>query len=231
MGNRQKKLIKKIDARAVLVLVLCSGAASMFARTMGRHLAYMCFLTALVILFGRGKQAVLFLIVYSIAIGGMYIELRYGIVSFPSPLLLSVIYKMIPVGMSVYLLMMVPSGKLTAGLRKLPLPAQMRLILVVMLRFAPTVFLEASEIKNSMRVRGFLGSLGTVVSHPMDTLEYAFVPMIFRTLKVSDELSASAVARGIECPGKKESYYVNRFGAADYILSGTALCICVLCCM
>jgi energy-coupling factor transport system permease protein len=127
--------------------------------------------------------------------------------------------------------MAIPSGKLISGLRKLQLPAQIRLILVVMLRFVPTVVLEASEIKNSMRVRGLWGSFGTVVRHPMDTLEYAFVPLIFRSLKVSDELSASAIVRGIEYPGKKESYYLSRFHVVDYIITAVTLGVCLICCL
>jgi len=231
MENNKKKLLKSIDARTVLTIVLCTGVVTMFAHAMERHLIYTCFLVLLLILFGRWKQSILLFAVYGITIWGLYIELHYGILSFPSPLLLSIIYKMIPVGMSIYLLMTIPSGKLISGLRKIPMPSQIRLILVVMLRFVPTVVLEASEIRNSMRVRGLWGSVGTVIRHPMDTLEYAFVPMIFRSLKVSDELSASAVVRGIEYPGKKESYYHSHFHSVDYIFTAATLISCVLCCI
>lgn len=133
--------------------------------------------------------------------------------------------------MSLYLLILIPSGKLTAGLRKLPIPSQMRLVLVVMLRFAPTVLSEFSEVRNAMRVRGFLGSWTRILRHPMDTLEYAMVPMIFRSLKISDELSASAVVRGIEYPGKKESYYVSKMHGIDYLLSTGSLLSCLFCCV
>ena len=62
----------------------------------------------------------------------------------------------------------------------------------------------------------------------MDTLEYAIVPMVFRSLKIADELAASAIVRGIESPYKKESYYVSRIAALDYFLIvvsvGAAVC-------
>ena len=66
----------------------------------------------------------------------------------------------------------------------------------------------------------------------MDTLEYAIVPMVFRSLKIADELAASAIVRGIESPYKKESYYVSRIAALDCFLIvvsvGAAVCCCLL---
>ena len=56
--------------------------------------------------------------------------------------------------------------------------------------------------------------------------------MVFRSLKISDELAASAIVRGIESPYKKESYYVSRIAALDYFLIvvsvGAAVCCCLL---
>lgn len=61
---------------------------------------------------------------------------------------------------------------------------------------------------------------------------YAIVPMVFRSLKIADELAASAIVRGIESPYKKESYYVSRIAALDYFLIvvsvGAAVCCCLL---
>lgn len=125
-----------------------------------------------------------------------------------------------------------PSGKLTASLRKMPIPTRIMLVLIVMLRFAPTVLHEFGEVREAMKIRGFLKSVGNVLRHPMDTLEYAIVPMVFRSLKIADELAASAIVRGIESPYKKESYYVSRIAALDYYLIvvsvGAAVCCCLL---
>lgn len=99
-------------------------------------------------------------------------------------------------------------------------------------RHAPTVLHEFGEVREAMKIRGFLKSVGNVLRHPMDTLEYAIVPMVFRSLKIADELAASAIVRGIESPYKKESYYVSRIAALDYFLIvvsvGAAVCCCLL---
>lgn len=159
------------------------------------------------------------------------IETKYQ-VNIPSPLLLSMIYKLLLPAMPAYLLAKIPSGKLTASLRKMPIPTRIMLVLIVMLRFAPTVLHEFGEVREAMKIRGFLKSVGNVLRHPMDTLEYAIVPMVFRSLKIADELAASAIVRGIESPYKKESYYVSRIAALDCFLIvvsvGATVCCCLL---
>ena len=231
MSSRRRDPIRDLDARTVLVVAVCSGIATMFARSMRTHLVCMCFLVILFGVFGLWRRAAAFLLVYALALGGLVLELRHGPVPFPSPLLLSVIYKMVPVGMGVDLLMRVPSGKLIAGLRRLPVPTSLMLIIIVMMRFAPTMLQEVSEVRDSMRVRGFLQSFGRIMAHPFATLEYAIVPTVFRSLKISDELSSSAIVRGIECPGRKESYYAGGFRLPDCALAAAAGAVCLACCL
>ena len=166
-----------------------------------------------------------------VALVWLLIEMKYKI-SVPSPLLLSMVYKLLLPAMPAYLLAKIPSGKLTASLRRMPISTHIMLVLIVMLRFAPTVLHEFGEVRESMKIRGFLKSVGNVLRHPMDTLEYAIVPMVFRSLKIADELAASAIVRGIESPYKKESYYVSRIAVLDCVLIvvsvGAAVCCCLL---
>ena len=70
------------------------------------------------------------------------------------------IYKLLLPAMPAYLLAKIPSGKLTASLRKMPIPTRIMLVLIVMLRFAPTVLHEFGEVREAMKIRGFLKSVG-----------------------------------------------------------------------
>ena len=63
------------------------------------------------------------------AIVWLMIETKYQI-SIPSPLLLSMIYKLLLPAMPAYLLAKIPSGKLTASLRKMPIPTRIMLVSV-----------------------------------------------------------------------------------------------------
>ena len=134
---------------------------------------------------------------------------------FPPPLMLSLIYRLIPPLIPAYLLFKMSTGKIILAFRSMHTPNSIMLTLTVMLRLMPTVRHEAADIKDAMRTRGFLGSFTDVIKNPLRTLEYAIVPLTFRLLKVADELSASAIARGIECPCKKESYYAGRITKID----------------
>lgn len=224
------KRIELVDGRTVLFLTVCSCVISFLTTDLFGHAIFTAWLFLILLWFGLVRQGISLFTVYLFAIVGLYIETKYSL-SFPSPLLLIMVYKLILPSMSVYLLFKIPSGKLTASLRKLPLPAKAMLVLIVMLRFAPTVILEFGEVREAMKIRGFLRSIGTVLRHPLATLEYAIVPMVFRSLKIADELSASAIVRGIESPYKKQSYYVSRIMPLDMIIMLFTIALAATCCI
>lgn len=201
-GTTQKR-IEQVDGRTVLFLTVCSCLVSFLTTDLIGHAVFTFWLLLILCYFGLYKQGIGCYTVYLVTVVGLYLETKYSI-SFPSPLLLSMIYKLLLPAMPAYLLFRIPSGKLTASLRKLPIPAKAMLVLVVMLRFAPTIILEFGEVREAMKIRGFLRSVPTVLRHPLNTLEYAIVPMVFRSLKIADELSASAIVRGIESPYKSK---------------------------
>ena len=167
--------------------------------------------------------------VYILSVVWLAINTKYHI-TFPSPLLFHMLYRLLMPAMIVCLIVHIPSGKLTSSIRKLPIPENIMLILIVMLRFVPTVVHEFGEVKDAMKVRGFLRSIRTVLFHPLSTLEYAIVPMVFRSLKIADELASSAIVRGIESPYKKDSYYIIRLTAKDIFLVMSSTIIAVVCC-
>ena len=229
--EKKQRRIDQIDGRTVLFLTLCACIATFLATSFWGHGIFTFWIFLLLCWFGLYKQAIGCFAIYLVAIVWLMIETKYPI-SIPSPLLLSMIYKLLLPAMPAYLLAKIPSGKLTSSLRKMPIPTRIMLVLIVMLRFAPTVLHEFGEVREAMKIRGFLKSVGNVLRHPMDTLEYAIVPMVFRSLKIADEIAASAIVRGIESPYKKESYYVSRIAALDYFLIvvsvGAAVCCCLL---
>lgn len=222
--------IDRLDGRTILFLIVCACLVTFMAANLLSHALFTFGLVLLLCALGYPKQGFGALIFYGLMLSGLWAETRYHI-SFPSPLLLSMLYKMTLLAIPVYLLTRIPSGKLTASLRKLPIPPKFMLVLIVMLRFGPTVIHESGEVKDAMRVRGFLKSPGTVLRHPMNTLEYAITPMVFRSLKIADKLAASAIVRGIESPCKKESYYVSRMTILDGVLMAATTAASILCCM
>ena len=76
-----------------------------------------------------------------------------------------------------------------------------------------------------MKVRGFIGTGKKSFFHPLRTMEYEVVPLIFRSLKVGDELAAASIVKGIENPKKKESYYKTNITKTDIIILAVSICL------
>ena len=215
--NKPLNKLNNIDGRTILLITICSCFVSFLTSSLLGHAIYTFWIFCFMCYMGCGSKAIKYFSVYIAIVVWIIVSNRYHF-TFPSPLFISMVYKVILPAMPADLLSNVPFGKLTAGIRKLHIPSQLQLIAIVMLRFTPTVFYEIKDVKEAMRVRGFLGSASTVIKKPIQTLEYAFVPLIMRTIKIADELAASASVRGIESPYKKESYFISKFQVLDYFM-------------
>ena len=219
--------IRKINVLVPLFITVCACAVSFLAKQAIYQMIFTCLLFILMASLGFMKAGLKFLLVYAICELWLRVNLHFGI-GFPSPMMFTFIIEFIPIIMPVYLAVQVPSGKLTAGLRQLPIPTKMMLTVIVILRFMPTILSEFSDVKDAMRTRGFLRSPSRVLLHPLATMEYVAVPMIFRSLKIADELASSCMVRGIESPYKKQGYYVNKMRAGDVLLMAAFLTATIL---
>lgn len=215
--NQSHLRLNQVDGRTVLFLTAAACLVSFMSTNFFAHALFTFGFVLLLCYYRIVGKAIGTFAVYIAALLGLILGTRYNI-RFPSPLLFSMIYKLVLPMLPIYLLNRIPAGRLTASIRKLPIPRRVMLVLIVMLRFAPTVVQEFRNVSEAMRVRGFLSGAVKVLRHPLNTLEYAVVPMVFRALTIADELSASAIVRGIESPCKKESYHKSKIGMSDTIL-------------
>jgi energy-coupling factor transport system permease protein len=60
------------------------------------------------------------------------------------------------------------------------------------------------------------------VRRPLAVFEYILIPLLVRCLQIADQLSVSALSRGIEAPVKRESYYEQTMKAGDYLCAACA---------
>ena len=117
-----------------------------------------------------------------------------------------------------------PTGSLIAALNKMKIPRAATLSLTVLLRFMPTLAEEYRHIRESQKIRGI-----SAVRHPFMTAECILVPVLIRTSKVADELSASVQVRGMKPGGAYSSYRKSEINAGDIVLMlfGTAAVIMI----
>ena len=83
----------------------------------------------------------------------------------------------------------------------------------VMFRFFPTIREEYQFIRDALRLRG----IGTL-AHPSEMLEYRMVPLLTELVQVGNELSASAMTRGLDAPNKRTNVCRSGFHTQDTIV-------------
>ncbi|UNC93093.1 energy-coupling factor transporter transmembrane component T family protein [Candidatus Contubernalis alkaliaceticus] len=90
-----------------------------------------------------------------------------------------------------------------AAMEQMRLPRPVILPLAVMLRFLPTVKEELGYIRDTMKMRNIELSLKGILFHPLKTMEHILVPLLMRSVKEADELSAAALTRGVDGDNKR----------------------------
>lgn len=103
--------------------------------------------------------------------------------------------------------------KIMSALRAVKAPQSLSIGLVTALRFLDEMTARLNEIKNGMKVRGLRLSL----LHPIRSFELYLIPLIYKCLHVSETLTSSIIAKGIEYEGKKTSYRPVHFGWYDTV--------------
>lgn len=129
-------------------------------------------------------------------------------------------------GVGIHLVTTTSATRLNAGLRAARFPRAICVPLAVMLRFFPVVAAEATAVMDAMRLRGLTGA-GGLVRHPVLAAERFTVPMIAASLRAGDDLSASAILRGLGSGHRPTAMVPPRFGVADLVLGLSVIALAV----
>lgn len=146
--------MRKIDGlggSACLLLTLISCTVSIFTKDYYMHALFVGWLCIILVYFGFYKQSLFYVVIYTFTTFWLLEMIPKGIV-FISPMLLGMVYKFIVPIMAAYLTFKIPSGKLIAVFQKCALPQNIILILLVIIRFIPTISGEFKTIREAMRV-------------------------------------------------------------------------------
>lgn len=108
----------------------------------------------------------------------------------------------------------------STALQNMHFPKGAGITLTVVFRYLPTVSDEFRSIKNTMKLRGIGLNFKNILLHPIKTGEYTMVPLIIRSMKIADELAASAMTRGLDLETKRTSYREVRLKLKDFVAAG-----------
>lgn len=121
-----------------------------------------------------------------------------------------------------WLLSTTTAGELTTALDRLHVPRAVTVPLAVMLRFFPTAVAEGRSIRDAMRMRGvrFGGGKASRI------LEFRVVPLVASSVRIADDLSQSALTRGLGSPGPRTS--IARIGIRGVDVAVLTACVACL---
>ena len=87
----------------------------------------------------------------------------------------------------------------------------------MLFRFIPTVQDEWSGVRKAMAFRGISMTPGAIIRHPLLTIEYILVPLLFSSVGVMEELAAASLARGMDSTRKRSAFELVQLRGADLI--------------
>lgn len=124
--------------------------------------------------------------------------------------------------MGEYLIATTSVSEFISAMEHLHMPQAVTIPMSVMFRLFPTIASEWASIRKAMRMRDIrLGG-----ARASEVLEYQLVPMITSTVRIGEELSASALTRGLGSPQKRTNICRIGFRIQDMILlAGAAVTI------
>lgn len=119
-------------------------------------------------------------------------------------------------------------SEITTALGRCRLPKGIILSMTVMLRYFPSMKTDFLTIVEAMKLKGIDTSWRGVLFHPLRMLEFIIVPMLFHSLRTSEEFSCAALVKGIENQGERSSYFNVRITGIDVFFSSIAAIMLVV---
>lgn len=112
---------------------------------------------------------------------------------------------------------------LLAALQAMGAPQAVLIPCMVVLRFFPTIRRDASHLMESLKTRRVLAGRGYALRHPALVCELLVVPLLMRSVRVSDELAASALVRGLGGETRPTMLHPLSFGVRDAVVTALTL--------
>jgi energy-coupling factor transport system permease protein len=99
---------------------------------------------------------------------------------------------------------------------RMKFPVSITLPFLVTVRFIPTMANEFITIRDALKLRGIYRSVFDVFKRPVMLFNCFIVPMIIRSMKMSEEIAIAAETRGIGASVRKTRYYETGFCKYDF---------------
>lgn len=104
-----------------------------------------------------------------------------------------------------------------SAMQTMRFPNAVAIPFIVILRYMPTLREDYGYLKDSLKIRGIRTSGIQFFVHPIQSLEFMIVPILFRSVRVAEELSTSVLLRGMENYKDRTNIYPLKFTKIDAV--------------
>lgn len=118
-----------------------------------------------------------------------------------------------------------PVAEWLALLKSWRMPKALITLVAVMGRFGPTLRQDYRKIRQAMAFRGISTSFWGLLKSPLRSFEYVLIPLLMNATQVAEDLTLSALTKGISLPGRHTSLVQLKLGAGDYLYMGALIAI------
>ena len=166
---------------------------------------------------GKWKNAVTFCVLYGLLFWWSYSLMQEKEIS---GIIISVILfrRFLLIGAFLTPLATVDVGSLVASMHKMHLPRFFVMTMAITFRFIPTLKEEYRAVRTSQKFRAIGRTLWNVIIHPITFYETLIVPLAIRIMRISDELSASAILRGADRKGNGTCFRDVKITFLDFLV-------------
>ena len=123
----------------------------------------------------------------------------------------------IAVMMIIFLKKKTSMPSIISAMQTMKFPNIIAIPLIVVFRYLPSLKEDYGCLKDSLKIRGISISGLRFLIHPIRSLELIIVPILFRSLRIAEELSTSVLLRGIENYKNRTNIYPLKFTKTDFV--------------
>lgn len=220
-----------LDPRTIVFLNIMLSLITTVSSSISANIFIFLVSLGIVCLFKMYKKAVKYIFIFFLALAlpfaikalsGLPIQFLINSVS----LIAMGVQKFLPFLMAAMVIFnKVDTKSLVSSLNKMKLPKGIMLGFTVAVRFLPTIKKEMTIITNSMKMRGIEIGTKNIFFHPIQSLEYALVPVLFRATSLADDMTAAALVKGAESPKTSAELFKIKFGIIDYVFALSSIFI------
>ncbi|MGI5172297.1 energy-coupling factor transporter transmembrane protein EcfT [Treponema sp. OMZ 840] len=210
-----------LDPRTLVGLNVVFSMVMLISPSVTANVLVFCISSVIMILFKMQRRLWKYTLVFAAAVLIPFFLKSYG--AFLSPAIKNALFiismgvhKFVPFMMvAVVIFNKVDTKNLVSALNKMHLPKGFMLGFAVAIRFLPTIKKETAIISTGMKMRGIGLGVKSAFLHPMQSLEYALVPVLFRAVSLAEDMSAAALVKGAEAAQAPTELFAVKFGKLD----------------